>query len=361
MATYKVIQDIEADDKLVGPLTLRQFIYAAIVVVSGFIAFKLAAVSIFFIIPFIPIILFFGLLAAPFGREQSNEIWLLARIKFFFKPRVRKWNQTGVNNLVTITIPKKVERRLTKGFSQDEAKSRLQALANTIDTRGWAVKNVNVNLFSKPSLIDQGTSERLIDPSTLPKEVPGVDITAQDDIFETSNIKAQNINKILASNEQAHKKYQRELVTNAPPKPNQVTPDYWFMNNAAGESAPTEPGMETFQDTKIVAPGSVDDHFDPLESLDEKKLESSITDTLKHTKQKARSYTNGHMRVVEPLSSKKSVPVPPPQTPVTSQPVNAKLNLLASDNNRSVASLAHEANEEVRKQEPPDEVVISLH
>ena len=28
MATYKVIQDIEAEDKLIGPLTLRQFIYA---------------------------------------------------------------------------------------------------------------------------------------------------------------------------------------------------------------------------------------------------------------------------------------------------------------------------------------------
>lgn len=30
MAVYKVLQDIEAEDKLIGPLTLRQFIYAAI-------------------------------------------------------------------------------------------------------------------------------------------------------------------------------------------------------------------------------------------------------------------------------------------------------------------------------------------
>ena len=34
MATYKVIQDIEAEDKLLGPLTLRQFIYAAVAGVS---------------------------------------------------------------------------------------------------------------------------------------------------------------------------------------------------------------------------------------------------------------------------------------------------------------------------------------
>ena len=29
MATYKVIQDIEAEDKFLGPLTLKQFIFGA--------------------------------------------------------------------------------------------------------------------------------------------------------------------------------------------------------------------------------------------------------------------------------------------------------------------------------------------
>ena len=110
MATYKVIQDIEAEDKLLGPLSLKQFIYAAIVLVTGFIAYKFASLSIFLVIPFLPVMLFFGLLAAPLGRDQPNEIWILARIRFFLKPRVRKWNQNGINQLVTITIPKNRER-----------------------------------------------------------------------------------------------------------------------------------------------------------------------------------------------------------------------------------------------------------
>lgn len=42
MATYKVIQDIEAEDKLVGPLTLRQFVYAGIAAVSGYLGFLMA-------------------------------------------------------------------------------------------------------------------------------------------------------------------------------------------------------------------------------------------------------------------------------------------------------------------------------
>ena len=39
MATYKVIQDIEAEDKLVGPLTLKQFIYAGISALCLYICF----------------------------------------------------------------------------------------------------------------------------------------------------------------------------------------------------------------------------------------------------------------------------------------------------------------------------------
>ena len=39
MAVYKVIQDIEAEDKLLGPLTLKQFIFGAVAVGFAFVAF----------------------------------------------------------------------------------------------------------------------------------------------------------------------------------------------------------------------------------------------------------------------------------------------------------------------------------
>ena len=73
MATYKVIQDIEAEDKLLGPLTLRQFIYAIIVFVSGFIAFKLAFVAWWLVIPFLPHMILFSVLAAPFGHDHRHH------------------------------------------------------------------------------------------------------------------------------------------------------------------------------------------------------------------------------------------------------------------------------------------------
>src|SRR5438105_15750180 len=123
MAVYKVIQDIEAEDKLVGPLTFKGLIYAAITVGLGFINFKIMSTSalgplkwglvFIFLLP----MLLFGVLASPLGGDQPTEVWLLSRIKFMLKPHLRIWNQLGLIELVRITVPKKIDKQLTKGFS----------------------------------------------------------------------------------------------------------------------------------------------------------------------------------------------------------------------------------------------------
>ena len=145
MATYKVLQDIEAEDKLLGPLTLKQFIFAIITVVLIFVAFMLAKANIFLAIPWLIPIAFFGFMASPIGRDQPNDVWLAARIRFLIKPRKRIWDQSGMTELVTITAPKKITRQLVDDMNASEVRSRLGALANTMDSRGWALKNVAIN------------------------------------------------------------------------------------------------------------------------------------------------------------------------------------------------------------------------
>jgi hypothetical protein len=83
---------------------------------------------------------------------RPTEIWALAKINFLFKTRKRVWDQSGIKELVTINVPKKIERILTDGLSQSEVKSRLNALASTLDTRGWAVKHVEApnNTYTNP-------------------------------------------------------------------------------------------------------------------------------------------------------------------------------------------------------------------
>ena len=65
MATYKVIQDIEAEDKLVGPFSLRQFIYACIAVLCGYFCFIVVAKG-------IPI--FLGVFLPPLGGGGGMEL-----------------------------------------------------------------------------------------------------------------------------------------------------------------------------------------------------------------------------------------------------------------------------------------------
>src|SRR3989304_7286809 len=135
MAVYKVIQDIEAEDKLLGPLTFKGFVYALIAGLLAFINFRLVVATglgdfrwgIILILS-LPMILF-GVLAAPLGRDQPTEIWILSHVRFLLKPRKKIWDQSGISNLVTITAPQKIERQLTKGLSQKEVRSRLKTLA----------------------------------------------------------------------------------------------------------------------------------------------------------------------------------------------------------------------------------------
>ncbi len=206
MATYRVLQDIEAEDKLIGPLSLRQFIYAIIVAVLGFISFRLFAVQPFLIIPLVFPMLLFGILAAPFGHDQSSEIWLLAKIRFFLKPRIRIWDQTGIRELVTVTAPKKVEQIRTDNLDETQVKSRLQALAQTIDTRGWVIKGVDVNLYSNPTYIDQA-SDRLITPGSLQgMPVSDVNVNSNDDILDTQhNPVAAQMAQLVQANDDAHR------------------------------------------------------------------------------------------------------------------------------------------------------------
>ena len=105
MATYKLIQNIEADDHILGPLSFRQFVFALIAVFMGYLCFLVVTKNVpFLLVITAPPALFFGFFALPFGRDQPTEVWFLAKLRFWFKPRKRLWDQTGIKELVTINV-----------------------------------------------------------------------------------------------------------------------------------------------------------------------------------------------------------------------------------------------------------------
>lgn len=378
MATYKVIQDIEAEDKLIGPLTLRQFIYAGIGAVFLYLSYVLATRgAAFMLVIFLPIAAVAGFFAFPWMRDQPTEVWALAKIRFILKPRKRIWNQSGVKELVTITVPKQLVTNFSNGLSQSEVRSRLRALATTIDTRGWAVKNANLNLATQGTVV---ASDRLIAPTRPVPTALEADVRASDDILdEKNNANAQRLQSMIDQKAKAHRS---ELVANL----NKETPktpkapaanDYWFLNQPT-TAAKIPNNMVTFS-TQVVTPGS-DDNGASSPAADE----ASILAELDAHKDKSTGAYYGHMHTISPLSKQGSAPVspvaqptpqpatPPPAMPATPAPTPVPQNAnapvtpqgqaailqLASNNDLDVATIAREAG---RAAPQSDEVVIKLH
>ncbi len=349
MAVYKIPQDVEADDKFVGPLSFKQFIFAGIAAIATYLTF-LSLTKGFWpaLILFTPIIIVTGFLAFPWGRDQPTEIWLAARIRFFLKPRVRIWNQSGIKDLVTVTAPKHVDKHYTDGLSQNEVSSRLSGLADLLDSRGWAVKNVNVNAYRNPlSVIAPESEDRLVDLTVLPEEV--VDVTPADDVLdETVSPTAQHFEAMIKDSEEKHRQGIMDQLKAARSEPAQemdamnqpIAPgahdqsaDFWFLQQGghkkqrtdaesilAAPDRPTELGYATFQTPNIVAPNMESPPMIPgaveapmaaqVSPQDEEKLLNKIHKDHEHP-----SSQYSHLKTIMPLGQEPPV-APAMQTPV---------------------------------------------
>lgn len=326
MGTYKVIQDIEAEDTLIGWMTPRQAIYAAIVIISAFLWFMFATNGAWWLgFIFLPHMILFTVLAGPFVHDQPSEVWLLAKIKFFLKPRKRIWDQSGIKELVTITVPKKIERTLTDGLSQKEVKSRLEALANTIDSRGWAIKNINTNLYAQPSYVT-APSDRLIDQSYLPQEVPDYEISPVADVLDTANNPvAQQMQQMVAQSTVAHKQQLMSMMQQGQSIKQTTTTDQWFVS--------------------------------PAQAAEPTASDQAISQQIKQQKQRSHVAT-GNMATITPMSARPAQPVPTPApTPKPQLHVDpAVVEQFKANNDLNIATIARQVN----KPDEGEEVVVSL-
>ena len=135
MAQYKVPQDVEADDKLLGPFSFRQFVY--LMIIGGLIGLGVLLWQVFppFIVILIPPIILLGALALPLKKDQPMETYLSAVVSFVYDVggtclRICKGEECVIEKL-----------HLKYGF----ALHRLSFLADIIDTEGYAIKGTTLN------------------------------------------------------------------------------------------------------------------------------------------------------------------------------------------------------------------------
>lgn len=319
MATYKVPQDVEAEDKLIGPFSFRQFIYLIIAVVGIALGWGLSQLFLPLAVIPLPIVVLFGALALPLRKDQPMEVYLAAVISFYLKPRKRLWQPDGIQSLIQITAPKVAEVQRSKNITESEAQQRLSYLADIVDTGGWAVRGVEAPV------------------ETRMRNDAYFEAQQAEDVLDTTGNVAQSFNTMISQADTKRRQEMMERMHQAPtaPAPQVPIPNPYASLTAPSTSAPQNPADEPHVT------------FNPYPA--------SI-----------------HQSVIQPLSEQKPQPVAPaapvaevqkPQATTSEKPVSPDIINLANNPDLSIETIAHEANRIHQKEEqdlPKDEVVISL-
>ena len=163
MAQYKVPQDVEADDKLIGPFSFRQFVY--LLIAAGLVALAVGLFQLFPILAILPILpaLLFVVLALPLKKDQPMETYLAAIVSYYLKPRTKVWMPGQRETAIQITAPKIVEENRTRDISEEEATHRLSFLADIVDTEGYAIKGSGSSPMREDLLAEANATNDMFD------------------------------------------------------------------------------------------------------------------------------------------------------------------------------------------------------
>lgn len=163
MAQYKVPQDVEADDKLIGPFSFRQFVY--LLIAAGLIMVAVFLFRLFPLLAIIPVpaILLLVVLALPIKKDQPMETYLAAIVSYYLKPRIRMWTAGQRESTIRITAPKIVEDVRTRDISGEEATHRLSFLADIVDTEGYAIKGTSNSLMRDDLVAEANAANDMFD------------------------------------------------------------------------------------------------------------------------------------------------------------------------------------------------------
>ena len=136
----KIPQDVTREDRLIGPLTLKQFLYLLVGGAVIFIAYQYYSLQYLFLIEFVVISFVFGSLTLalafakinglPFGQFMSHAF------KFFLAPKQRTWSK-DINDHLTVQKDDIANIPTTQASrSKTAPESQLELLANVLDTGG---------------------------------------------------------------------------------------------------------------------------------------------------------------------------------------------------------------------------------
>jgi len=160
---FKVPQNIDMEDKIVGPLTLIQFLYLLGGGLIVYILFQSLGSNIaLFVILALPIGIVSVGLAFIKIQDQPLSHFIKAGIYYFSNPKVRFWKKEGFAPSILINPPKSVQKEGYVAPKKVE-KSDLEKLAHVLDTgplQGPEKQNFGRITTSFEKIIQQGLNQQ---------------------------------------------------------------------------------------------------------------------------------------------------------------------------------------------------------
>lgn len=237
MAQYKVPQNVESEDKLLGPLTMKQFIYAIIGLGWGFLIWRVLlpggpASYPFMFILITPISGFMLLLAFGKREEQSFENYLIALIRFTVMPRKRIWMKDMQLSSAIVDAPPPPKPHEMTREDVNQVHSRLQQLALVVDTRGH-YKPSDIQTVDPENTAAQ-FSQRVFTPQNLQQQLLPNEMQSQDDVLANTEGKhAAAVGELLQNVEQDIRDQARASMTETlqnQPARDAITPGSIYEN-----------------------------------------------------------------------------------------------------------------------------------
>ncbi|MBL7057817.1 PrgI family protein [Patescibacteria group bacterium] len=135
MRKFTVPQFIDIEDKILGPLTVRQFLIMLVCFMVLFIYYKVFDFTLF-VVAGLPTFGVFGVLAFTKVNGRPFHYFILNLIQTAKKPGLRVWSNADIDNLSEIEEFVKEELDYIPISATPVSSSRLTELSLVVDTTG---------------------------------------------------------------------------------------------------------------------------------------------------------------------------------------------------------------------------------
>jgi hypothetical protein len=216
MGQYKVPQNVETEDKILGPLSVKQFIYVIIALMWAFLMWRIFSSYLIVALIFaFPVTGFFLLLG--FGQREGVpfEDYVVAFIRFLILPRKRMWIKDDSKEVIV-----QDQTKPTDNLDQNKNVSagQLKKLANIIDTRG-NYKDPTISLSADDEEAEIYAA-RIISPAQVGGSTAAAQAgvltnqttTPRDDVLDQTNTRSEKVGHLLeTAEEMAHNKAVKQV------------------------------------------------------------------------------------------------------------------------------------------------------